>query len=173
MNIVKLWIEKLEQWVENKGRQYVIMDDYNSKDPKPYLIRSIVFKSKWFCIYIHRFLSSDKPVPHDHPWNFFTWIISKGYVEQLYFDIGVRDDQQTCWSIARRPGSIIRRKCSDVHRVVVSKEYSLEEKNEAPLSVCFIGPRKQEWSFYDNGKKIDWREFLEVKPGDPMWEAHE
>lgn len=48
-----------------------------------YLTRYVIFRCKYFGIYIHKFWISDYDVPHDHPWNFFSLPLSKGYLEHL------------------------------------------------------------------------------------------
>ena len=171
MKIIKRWVEALEDRAERKDRQFVIVDDINSDNPEPYLVRSIVFKSKLFCIYIHRFLKSDLVVPHDHPWPFFTWVVSGDYTELLY---RIKNGYPSLWlQCFRRAGSIKFRKANDIHRVVVYYPLPIEEKKEAVLTVCFIGPRKQEWSFYDEDKVIPWTEFLDIDKSDKNWEGHE
>jgi len=171
MKIIQRWVEALEDRAERKDRQFIIMDDINSDRPEPYLVRSIVFKSKMFCIYIHRFLKSDKVVPHDHPWPFFTWIIAGKYLEMLYkLSNGNTKLNKYC---NRKTGSIVFRRADDIHRVVVDNSLPIERKREAVLSVCFIGPREQEWSFYDKDLVIPWTEFLKIDKSDKNWEGHE
>ncbi len=48
-----------------------------------YLTRYVIFRCKYFGAYIHKFWMSDYDVPHDHPWNFFSLPLSKGYLEHL------------------------------------------------------------------------------------------
>jgi hypothetical protein len=171
MKTIQRWVEALEDRAERKNRQFIIMDDINSDSPEPYLVRSIVFKSKLFCIYIHRFLKSDLVVPHDHPWTFFTWVIAGEYTELLYkIKNGITELNRYC---SRKPGSIAKRGANNIHRVVVDEPLPIERKKEAVLTVCFIGPREQEWSFYKKDKVIPWTEFLNIDPSHSNWEGHE
>jgi hypothetical protein len=168
---IQKWVEALEDRAERKNRQFVIMDDINSDSPEPYLVRSIVFKSKLFCIYIHRFLKSDLVVPHDHPWPFFTWVVSGEYTEMLY---RLQGGYTKLWKYcSRKAGSIAYRREDDIHRVVIDNPLPVERKKEAVLTVCFIGARGQEWSFYNEDQVIPWTEFLNIDKSDKNWEGHE
>lgn len=70
------------------GHKRIIMDRTGDR---PYMIRWQLFKDKTdtldvsrnlpFNVYLHKILLSDEPVLHDHPWNYFTFIISGGYWE--------------------------------------------------------------------------------------------
>ena len=76
------------KFLEKRGRKAVIMDREN-KDP--YLERYYVLhadsvdrerKDIPFNVLIHRFMQSDDPVFHDHPWNWsFSLILKGGYWE--------------------------------------------------------------------------------------------
>ena len=171
-NIIKKIVLKLEKWCENHGRVQVIFGQNPQKSA--YLVRYILFKSKYTSIYIHRFLRSDDDSPHDHPWPFLTYVVTGGYYEYLY-DTSVskhENNQYTSyWNYKydfRYPGSIAFRKPTDIHRVFVMEEYSIIERHKAPLTICLIGPRIRRWGFWDlseNGAVwIDWRKYLKKTP---------
>lgn len=141
-------------------------------------------------MYIHRFMRSDSDVPHDHPWNFFTYVISGGYKELFYekkAEVGYKDDLgngktpatefKSLWRprwIERLPGSIAYRRATDVHQVVVDKNRNMDEIDEAPFTVCLIGPRIREWGFWaDSSTWIDWRKYLNISPNDARIEGAE
>lgn len=48
----------------------------------PYLIRYTFFECKYFKIALHVFLRSDNEEHHDHPWNFLSIILWRGYYEE-------------------------------------------------------------------------------------------
>lgn len=48
-----------------------------------YLTRYVIFRCKWFSIYIHQFHVSDYDVPHDHPWWWLALPLRKGYIEHF------------------------------------------------------------------------------------------
>lgn len=165
----------LENWLERRGRMFVIM---SSGTQHPYLVRYILFKSKRGCIYIHRFLRSDDLIHHDHPWNFYTYIVDGQYIEEKITK--GHTNYWFCEKTKRDTSSIAYRKSTDIHRVILDRDYTLEEKHSAPLTVCFIGPRLREWGFWkpltsDGNRRlfIDWRQYLKITPDDPRWEGHE
>ena len=71
--------------MEYLGRRRVIND---REDNEPYLERYYIFlrdrKTFPFNIFIHRFLKSAPDDLHDHPWAFFSIILSGGYGSRLY-----------------------------------------------------------------------------------------
>lgn len=156
-------INFLMNWCRKKGRVFNITGTDTSD---VYMIRYIVFKSNLFCVYIHRFLRSDKDEHHDHPWNFFTYIISGAYEEELL------DPNTGRTSVVfRKQGTLAYRRHTDIHKVRLRRSWQPHDCKEAPLTICFMGPRKQEWGFwiphlYGYGKKpykkILWREFLGI-----------
>jgi len=160
MKILNWIVRRLEKFLEKHNRFYVIHSNYKG-DPTPYLVRYILFKSKLFSIYIHRFLLSDDEVPHDHPFNFFTYIAGDiGYIEARWekTEDGVKKIQGT----RRMPGTWAYRRKNDIHRVMVVEDHSLEEKEKAPLSICLIGPIKTgSWGFYPDGEFVLAGEFLD------------
>lgn len=154
-------------------KKVIIYDPY---DQDPYLIRYILFGKSKFNIYFHRFMRSDDKIPHDHPFNFFTFVFTKGYKEIKYIhntETGILEEKE----INRYPMSIAYRKHNDIHRVVVDKTRTLEEINDAPLTVCVLYRCKSTWGFVKNTKRgyewIDWRKFLKVKKNDSRYAASE
>lgn len=145
-----------------------------------YLVRYIVFKSKYCCLYIHRFMRSDSDTPHDHPWNFFTYVIAGGYTEVFYqkkaqVENGAFTQLWTKTLNTRLPGSVAYRRATDIHQVVVDKDRNMDEIADAPFTVCLIGPRRREWGFWSEGGAVftDWRKYLNIKPNDARIEGAE
>ncbi len=107
------------------------------------------YLDRWFAVprnpaggvYVHRILRSDKDVPHDHPWDFTSYIVEGEYQEW------------TPDGIFNRPvGSIITRKAEDAHRLIVKPRHTV-------LSVVFIGPRRRDWGFHCPGGWMHWESF--------------
>ena len=181
--IIKQIVLKLADWCEKTGRLHVITG--GPKDETAYLARYILFKSKYGCIYIHRFLRSDADHPHDHPWNFFTYVISGGY-DEWYYDVERPErspdmkEYYSYWTTEinkRQPGSLAYRKATDIHKVVLNRSYTLDEIKEAPFTICFMGPRLRHWGFWNLEEKgavwTDWRKYLNITPDDPRIEGSE
>lgn len=192
---VEFICKQLVKWCEKRGKVFYIKGGDQNKTV--YLVRYIVLKSKLCCIYIHRFMRSDSDTPHDHPWNFFTYVISGGYKE-VYYDRskpdiyeqlkavgGYMEDHhyydrsyRNLWTRTvneRLPGSIAYRKATDVHQVVTDKEREMSEINDAPFTICLMGPRVREWGFWSNDGTTftDWRKYLNISPDDPRVEGAE
>lgn len=176
---------KLLAWIcVKRGRVYYITGESTNKEDV-YMIRYIVFKSKYLSMYIHRFMRSDSSDPHDHPWNFITYIAEGGYQEDFYQtdksqkDM-TKDEYSSLWTKKinyREAGSIAYRKATDIHRVVVPRTYKLNEVEKAPLTACIMFKRQRHWGFWplkDCGTTfIDWRKYLKIKPTDPRVEGSE
>jgi hypothetical protein len=84
--------------------------DNNHPDRGPLMIRWYLIKTRWFGLFVHRFLRSDNDRHfHDHPWAFLTWLVGGGYWEHVPVD-----PQEPCrfpgirkwrprWSLLYRP----------------------------------------------------------------------
>lgn len=186
--LIELLIDYLIKRAERTGNVFQITGGKGSTTV--YLQRYIAFKSKLFgCVYIHRFLRSDADDPHDHPWNFFTYVISGGYTEHYYDkskaqynEHGSITDYWTAKIIRRTPGSLRYRRALDIHKVQVDEEidyqvgeYAPEKLARAPLTICIMGPRVREWGFWslDGRTFTDWRSYLNIMKGDPRIEGGE
>ena len=180
--LVKKICDALVRWCEKTGRIYYITGGENREAPTVYLVRYLVFKSKLFSFYIHRFMRSDSDVPHDHPWNFFTYVISGGYKEVFYDRKAYQTNENqteftSLWTRklnTRLPGSLAYRRATDIHQVVVDREYEMSEIQEAPYTICLIGPRFRQWGFWkDSATFTDWRQYLKISPTDPAFKGSE
>ena len=179
--LINYLAKKVCNWCEKTGRVFYITGGPAGKTV--YLVRYIPFKSKYACLYIHRFMRSDADDPHDHPWNFFTYVISGGYIEKFWNKNKPQVYQNTFVSLwdtefnIRKPGSIAYRKATDVHQVVVDKERNMDEIDSAPFTICLIGPRIREWGFWPQNEGgnlfVDWRRYLSITPNDPRTKGSE
>ena len=82
------------QWDKNMtflDRKRIIKERFESEDKdKDYLIRYYIFlkgssnniaRRFPYNLFLHRFLKSDEPIMHDHPWSYTTLILCGGYWE--------------------------------------------------------------------------------------------
>lgn len=166
-------IRTLTDWCERRGRVQNITGRNNNDI---YMVRYILFRSNWMSIYIHQFLRSDHDSFHDHPWNFWTWIVHGRYTESRL--VNKITDRENI-----RPGQLIAvgwkrsihqkrlqfRRAEDFHYVTIDHTYSLEERHDAPTTICIIGRRRKTWGFIDETKMkwVFWKEYL----GIPFTEA--
>lgn len=169
-----LWItEALMRYCERKGRVFHITGTAGPEDV--YLIRYYVIQSRWFNVFIHQFLRSDRDDLHDHPWNFCTYLIRGSYTENKfnpdtgniektvrvnkdmpysYYTKEITKEDGTTEIIAVnqrstpvRMNTFVFRKAIDQHQVVVSRDFTLAEKDLAPLTLFISGPTIREWGF--------------------------
>jgi hypothetical protein len=127
-----------------------------------YLKRYVIFQSDIFRIYCHRFLRSDYPVFHDHPWS-ATFVQLRGSYTEEYL-VAADSTYQSIWghtgsgwhrieSTKRKLLEVTRIGRDHIHRVVLDREYH-DEPHLAPLTIAFSGPRaknadgEDDWGFW-------------------------
>lgn len=161
------------KFLEATSKKILIAD---SATGDPYMMRYIFFKSKYGSIYFHRFLQGDQGNPHDHPWNFFTFVISKGYKERLFtqdMDKGLYTET----IVHRKPLSLAFRRAEAVHLVEVDKKRSLAEIEDAPLTMCIMLRRRRVWGFLemlpDGYRWVNWLDYLGIDKTDPRYHGSE
>lgn len=134
-----------------QNRPYFHLDDYMNRwwvapyeDGKPVGIR------------VHHILRSDTDdVMHDHPWSSISIPLDGGYWEQMPLDQGQPPalDAEHFVKVWRAPGSIVSRKATDRHRIILPADQTC-------WSLFIMGPREQDWGFYTPDGKVYWREYL-------------
>jgi len=126
--------------MDKMGRKRIIMD---RQGKEPYLIRYYLLfidrsESFPFNIFIHKFLKGDDDELHDHPWGYFTFILSGGYNEVL---LNKNGENTTHW---RGPGFFQRVKQSHAHAI------HLDDSEDAGECWTLFIPfrREKEWGFW-------------------------
>lgn len=165
-----LWIMKVLMWCcEKTNRVFHICGTAGPEDV--YLIRYYIIRSKFVNVFIHQFLRSDRDDLHDHPWNFCTYLVKGSYTEQRrVFDwIGDYEDVPT---VRKNENGIkqhifVKRKATDLHRVVVDRELKYSEKDQAAITFFMSGPFKRDWGFVKDERWIDWRVYLGLPSNTP------
>lgn len=137
--------------MRKKGKILYVTDRDN--DNEVYLIRYPLFNNRFFGLYIHRFLKSDKEDPHDHPFDFIGYVVKGQYYEQRYQIVNPESIASRAivesGSAYRYEGSIAFRKAPDAHVVKLDEEINdLSRYQEAPLTVILRGPRYRKWGFW-------------------------
>jgi hypothetical protein len=110
-----------------------------------YLIRYTLFECSKFQICIHVFHRSDADDLHDHPWNFVTIPLWRGYIEQT------PDTYKRIY-----PFTIHFRKATYRHRVILPNE-------RRAITLVFMGPYIRQWGFWEKGKWIWWKQYFKEK----------
>ncbi len=151
---------KLIRWCEKRNR--IIYVTGKSDPTDVYFIRYFVVQSKYFNIFIHRFLRSDRDDPHNHPWDFLTFVVKGGYREHRYLSI---EDGLHSWIITRTVSfnRLVFRTATDIHRVELTEELKMKDQALAPITICITGPERQEWGFVKQLTLIPWKRYLELE----------
>jgi hypothetical protein len=112
--------------------------DARGDGDSPYLTRYVICWFKNLKIYLHIFHRSDADELHDHPWNYTSLILWRGYNEE-YMEGGAEGGKR----LKRRiyPGMLIHRKAAHAHRVELSK-------GKRAVTLVFISGYKRSWGFY-------------------------
>lgn len=110
-----------------------------------YLTRYTLIKTRFGQICIHVFHRSDADELHDHPWNFWTFILWRGYVEETPFG------RRRLW-----PGMLQFRPAEHRHRVELVNGHK-------SITLVFMGPYRREWGFVTPSGWQQWREYFRRK----------
>jgi hypothetical protein len=118
----------------------------------PYLQRWYLIPRNRLCnIYLHRFVASDDPTCHDHPWWFASLLLRGSYHE-------IQPGRVT----TRRRGSIAVRPAQHRHSV---RLWRAADGREIPcLTLVVTGPHVREWGFWCPVRNapdrfVPWRQF--------------
>lgn len=132
--------------LEKCNRKLIIKDRIDDED---YLERYYLFlrnrKTFPFNIFLHKFLKSDSEDLHDHPWDFTTIILTGGYWEYT--------PNNKRWY---GPGSIIKKKASDYHRIEL-------DPTKTTWTLFIPGKQKQDWGFKVGNDWIHHEKYLRDK----------
>ena len=105
-------------------------------DTEPYLERTILFRSNWFSILLHRFVGSDDECEHDHPWPFWTFILRGGYWE--YVTDSVTGATTKTWF---PPGKLLYRPAEWRHRLEI-------DPKRPPVTIVLHPYKTRRWGFF-------------------------
>jgi hypothetical protein len=119
----------------------------------PMLERWRLIQTPWFGVYVHFIYREDlDPVPHDHPWSFWSLVLRGGYREELHADPRTRysrDVWRDAWTLHHFP-------LRSAHRIT----YVLR----GTVTLVLVGRKQRAWGFYDDGRWVDYRDALSLRP---------
>ena len=122
----------------------------------PYLTRWELWVTKYFAIYLHKFhRSDDNSSLHDHPWNFITIPLWRGYNDCTYAGKGAGSNpiyfnRKRMW-----PLTIHYRPATHIHFVEL-----IDNKVAWTLVIRFKYIRT--WGFWKNGKFTDFMRYFKI-----------
>jgi hypothetical protein len=164
----------LMRWAERRGRVLKITGTAGPEDV--YLIRYYIVKSQYFNFFVHQFLRSDRDDLHDHPWDFCTFLVSGAYTERKLDQTAKEMEDGSCATVEStrrtdKQNRFVFRQATDLHQVVVDRDYKESEKHLAATTLFFSGPTKREWGFFqgassdefgiwEGGKWVHWKKYL-------------
>ena len=102
---------------------------------------------------VHWILKSDDDrALHDHPFDSISIVLKGGYWEH-------RKDGSRKWC---GPGTIIRRKAEDAHRLELRVDHGWAWVEHVPCWSLFItGPWRRDWGFHTGYGWVYWRDYLD------------
>ena len=140
------------------GRKRIILD---RETDEPYIERYYLFLTDRnetfpFNIFIHHILKSDNDELHDHPWGYFTFILSGGYYEHLKLTEAGSDEEKVV-KVWRGPGFYQKVSSSWIHRLEL-------DKTKGETWTLFIPFKKEkDWGFYTKDGFVDNETYLANK----------
>lgn len=138
--------------------------------PTLYLRRFYLARTRWGSVFLHYIaMSDDDRYCHDHPWDFWTFILKGGYneeiesehIEPLTKKPKVYIEREHAPGLPRvvryerqRAPKILFRKAEHTHRVHIPPSIP------AAWTIVVAKPAKRVWGFHTNRGWVDWRTYL-------------
>ena len=107
----------------------------------PYMSRWEFFR-QLEAAYLHLFHRSDADEMHDHPWDFWTLVIWRGYIEHT------PQGRRRLW-----PGMVVYRRAEHIHRVELIG-------GKPAVTLVWRGPYRREWGFYTPAGWQQWQAYF-------------
>lgn len=140
-------------------RYFFLVKEIVSKEGKVHFRRWRILATPWFNIYVHNIMRSDEEAhPHDHPWNFLSFILKGGYTEEwlhFYEDKAYQNGAPLLKSV-RRPGSFVYHDAKDFHKLTLLKD-------GAWTLVFTFGKRRPSWGFQTELGWLEHKTYRELK----------
>lgn len=141
-------------------------DEVIHRSDMPYLERYYIVKSRILTVYLHKFTAPDRdPDPHDHPWDFVSFILSGAYDEDIYH---IRGLAVGCSRVRRKSGDIVFRRAEFVHRIA-----SLDPDVNGVITIVVCGPRRRRWGFWRGVECVSSDDAPHLPVSSPVWVDNE
>ena len=146
-------------------------DDPIGPKGNPYLERwHLLPKRACFNFFLHRVRrSDDERALHDHPWWNLSIILEGGYLEIVPADR--RRPAGPTRVIHRQPGSVILRRATAAHRLVLLRHHDAQGNAldlAAAITLFATGPVLRPWGFWCPQGWRSRREFTATADGQPL-----
>lgn len=124
-----------------------------SKEGKVHFRRYRLLATPWFNIYIHQILKSDEEAHfHDHPWNFFSFILSGGYKERSSYSVDRWKQVHTNYFMKH---SLVHHKRSDTHKLTLM--------TPCVWTLVLTYGKHQTWGYQTEAGWIDFQSYRALK----------
>ena len=115
-----------------------------------YLYRWTLLATRWFKVYLHRFVADDWSKDlHDHPKRFITIGLRGSYQEYTPDDVKL-------W----RAPWLRSFPATHIHRIVL--------QSRDCWTLCVVFQAVRQWGFWPNGRWVQWREYVSSERADKM-----
>lgn len=155
------------RWMDISGPSQTSLDPATMAHTELYLRRLYVLRTPWFGIMLHWIKREDwdRDALHDHPWEFWRFIVKGGYTEELAFPaVGwkafeiplVELNPTTLYNHQHRTHrwlSFSKFPTGAFHRITSVKR--------GTVSLVINGPKSNSWGFFVPGTgKVPWRDYV-------------
>lgn len=104
---------------------------------RPLLTRIRLATDRTGGFYLHRLDAPDSGAPHDHPWTFWSFVVTGSYTEDVYHDAEILDRAETH-----------HRKRWSVHRMSMDSAHLITHIEPHTRTIVLRGPRRRLWGFW-------------------------
>jgi hypothetical protein len=122
-----------------------------------YLRRFIALKTPWVGLYVHWIYTKDEDRdPHNHPFNFWSWVVRGGYEERRYWlhGEGLLKARGSTTRIRKR-WSLARTTRTYFHRIVAL--------HDTPTITVILTGRRSKWGFLTKDGYVPQEEYVREK----------
>lgn len=135
-----------------------------------YLYRWTIMRTRWFKVYLHKFVGDDWSIDlHDHPKRFISIGIWGSYMEETETDLNGSDNffGRTV-DFIRRDG-VLHRRCRFTAPWFRTFPASHKHRISTPWGNCWtlviVGQIQRDWGFWHDGKFYGWKAYVEGAGG--------
>jgi hypothetical protein len=122
-----------------------------------YMRRFHLFHGKSARYYLHVFYRGDEDAdPHDHPWDFESWILKTGYYDETWEQVEGQG-RRIKEAPFLKPGMHIRRPASHIHRV------RLKDPETKVWTFVKTSGKVKSWFFYTPTGPVGWKDYEPAK----------
>lgn len=146
--------KRADKLVSTDGKRWAFMDVFEIHDlehpDQVYLKRWRVIQSPYFSIYLHKILMPDGDRnPHNHPWDFRTFILKGQYTEEYQKSIGSSPYPKTYRRFS-------------THKMWLHNFHRITLLDVPTWTLVFTGRREQDWGFLEGKEFIPHVEYIKA-----------